>query len=366
MQTVVVGMSGGVDSSVAAYLLKEQGYQVIGVTMQIWQEEEPSCVANGCCGVSAVEDARRVAQCLEIPYYVMNFRNDFKEHVIDYFIREYHQGRTPNPCIACNRYVKWEALLERAKQIGADYIATGHYAKIKHLENGRYAIERSDHLKKDQSYALYNLTQAQLSQTLFPLGAYEKEEVRRIAASRGLPIAHKPDSQEICFVPDNDYGTFLEKQMAPKQAVLGNFVNTKGEILGVHKGIFHYTIGQRRGLGLSQKESVYVMNINPDTHEILVGTKEELQTTKVACEQLTMMSIEQFTFPATVMAKIRYNATAQKATLTKQDDDSYLCTFEEPVMGAASGQAIVFYENNCILGGAVINQKKLPCVNQYY
>ena len=201
---VVVGMSGGVDSSVAAFLLKEQGYDVIGVTMQIWQDEEEAAreESGGCCGLSAVDDARRVAQVLEIPYYVMNFKQEFRSNVMDYFVKEYLAGRTPNPCIACNRYVKWESLLKRSMEIGADYIATGHYARIEQLPNGRFAIRNSVTAKKDQTYALYNLTQYQLSHTLMPVGAYHKEEIRELAIRNDLPVAHKPDSQDICFVPD--------------------------------------------------------------------------------------------------------------------------------------------------------------------
>ena len=210
---VVVGMSGGVDSSVAAWLLKEQGYEVIGVTMQIWQEEEEQMQQEngGCCGLSAVDDARRVACMLDIPYYVMNFKPDFKRHVIDYFVSEYLRGRTPNPCIACNRYVKWESLLKRSLDIGADYIATGHYARVTHLENGRFALCRSKTAAKDQTYALYNLTQDQLAHTLMPVGDYTKEEIRSLAKEIGLRTADKPDSQEICFIPDNDYAGFIDR-----------------------------------------------------------------------------------------------------------------------------------------------------------
>ena len=245
-------MSGGVDSSVAAYLLKQQGYDVIGVTMQIWQQEDNQTMEEngGCCGLSAVEDARHVAQMLGIPYYVMNFRREFDEKVIQYFMKEYLEGRTPNPCIACNRYVKWESLLQRSLEIGADYIATGHYARIDLLPNGRYAIRQSVTAHKDQTYALYNLTQEQLSRTLMPVGNYEKTQIREIADSLGLYVAHKPDSMEICFVPDQDYARFIEENSG-KKVPEGNFVTADGRVVGRHRGITHYTVGQRKGLNLS-------------------------------------------------------------------------------------------------------------------
>ena len=290
---VVVGMSGGVDSSVAAYLLKEQGYDVIGVTMQIWQDEEQTIQEEngGCCGLSAVDDARRVAADLEIPYYVMNFKKEFKRDVIDYFIEEYRQGRTPNPCIACNRYVKWESLLKRSMDIGADYIATGHYARIIKLDNGRYTLMRSATLAKDQTYALYNLTQEQLSHTLMPVGEYSKDEVREIADKINLQVANKPDSQDICFVPDGDYASFIENSTGEKIQP-GNFVDQEGNILGQHKGIIHYTVGQRKGLGLSLGHPVFVLEIRPETNEVVIGDNEDSLSYIVRANRINFMSVE--------------------------------------------------------------------------
>ena len=230
---------------------------------------------NGCCGISAVDDARRVAGQLGIPYYVMNFKNEFKENVIDYFVEEYKLGRTPNPCIACNRYVKWESLLRRSLEIGADYIATGHYARICQLENGRYAIRNSVTAKKDQTYALYNLTQHQLEHTIMPIGDYTKEQVRKIAEDNNLMVAHKPDSMEICFVPDNDYAGYIEKTTQYK-SVPGNFVDVNGNVIGRHNGIIHYTVGQRKGLGLAMGHPVFVVAIRPETNEVVIGENSDV------------------------------------------------------------------------------------------
>ena len=349
-------MSGGVDSSVAAMLLKEQGYDVIGVTMQIWQdEEEEAREANGgCCGLSAVDDARRVAQRLEIPYYVMNFKKEFKCHVMDYFVAEYLRGHTPNPCIACNRYVKWESLLQRSLEIGADYIATGHYARIDRLPNGRYAIRNSVTASKDQTYALYNLTQDQLAHTLMPVGEYTKDEIRGMAEEAGLPVAHKPDSQEICFVPDNDYASFIDREAGTKVPGPGNFVTEDGRILGRHKGITHYTLGQRRGLELPMGERVFVTAIRPETNEVVIGSNQELFTDKVLCDRVNYMAVEDLTEPARVLAKIRYNHKGEYGTLTKQPDGKVLCTFDAPVRAATPGQAMVFYQDEHVLGGGTI------------
>jgi len=352
---VVVGMSGGVDSSVAAYLLKEQGYEVIGVTMQIWQEEEFGHQEEngGCCGLSAVDDARRVAQDLDIPYYVMNFKNEFKKSVIDYFISEYLQGRTPNPCIACNRYVKWESLLKRSMEIGADYIATGHYARIKQLENGRFTLCTSVTAAKDQTYALYNLNQYQLSHTLMPVGEYSKEEIRGIAEKIGLRVAHKPDSQEICFIPDGDYAKFIE-QNTGQPIPQGDFVNMKGEIIGRHKGITHYTIGQRKGLNLAMGHPVFVKEIRPETNEVVIGEHEDVYGDTLYAEHLNFMSISDMDGELEVRAKIRYNHGGASCKIRKCGDDKIKCTFSQAQRAITPGQAVVFYDGDDVLGGGII------------
>lgn len=353
---VVVGMSGGVDSSVAAYLLKKAGYDVIGVTMQIWQDEDiiEQEENGGCCGLTAVDDARRVAEHLDIPYYVMNFKDEFKCRVMDYFVEEYLQGRTPNPCIACNRYVKWESLLRRSLEIGADFIATGHYARIDTLPNGRLAIRNSVTASKDQTYALYNLTQEQLSKTLMPVGDYTKEEIRQIALEAGLPVAHKADSQDICFVPNGDYSAFIESVAGDRVPGPGDFVTPDGRVLGKHKGITHYTIGQRRGLELPMGERVFVTQIRPETNEVVIGKNEDIFTTKVLCANVNYMGMEDLKEPRHVLAKIRYNHQGEYCIIEKLQDGKVQCSFEKPVRAATPGQAVVFYEGEYVLGGGTI------------
>ncbi len=352
---VAVGMSGGVDSSVAAYLLKEQGFDVIGVTMQIWQDEEPLAMAEngGCCGLSAVDDARRVADRLDIPYYVLNFKREFKDKVIDYFIDEYIHARTPNPCIACNRYVKWEALLNRAVELGCDYIATGHYARVCRLDNGRYALQKSAAVRKDQTYALYNLTQEQLSRTLMPVGEYDKEQIRKMAEKIGLSVAGKPDSQEICFIPDNDYASYIEKETG-QTFLEGNFVDAGGRVLGRHKGIIHYTVGQRKGLGLSLGAPAFVTELRPETNEVVIGTNEDTFHDRLLADQVNWMSIPELQGERRVTAKIRYSHQGAPCIIRMTGEDEVECRFDEPVRAITPGQAVVFYDGDIVVGGGTI------------
>lgn len=356
---VVVGMSGGVDSSVAAYLLKERGYEVIGATMQIWQDTPDYDVENegGCCGLSAVDDARRVANMLDIPYYVMNFRNEFKNKVMDYFVGEYLKGRTPNPCIACNRYVKWESLLNRSLEIGAEYIATGHYARIEKLANGRYALRKSATDSKDQTYALYNLTQYQLEHTLMPVGEYTKDQVRKIADEINLEVANKPDSMEICFIPDNDYSKFIRENtdvVIPK----GNFVDLDGNIIGKHNGITNYTIGQRKGLSLSMGKPVFVTEIRPETNEVVIGDNNDVFTDKLIGDNINFMGESDIDESKEYIAKIRYSHKGEKCYVKRIGEDKLECHFVEPVRAVTPGQAVVIYDGDYVAMGATINNGK--------
>ncbi len=348
-KTVVVGMSGGVDSSVAAYLLKQQGYNVIGVTMHLFDILEN----NACCGIEGTRDAGRVADALGIPFYVMDFKEVFSENVISYFAEEYKRGRTPNPCIACNRYVKWEALLAKSRSIGADYLATGHYARVKHLPNGRWAICRSATAAKDQTYALYSLTQEQLAHTLMPVGEYEKEKIRDIAKELGLPVANKPDSQEICFVQDGDYAGYVERFFGQREET-GNFVSVDGEVLGQHKGISHYTIGQRKGLGISFGRPMYVIRICPDTREVVLGEEKLLWTTTLTATDINCMGLSEFTKGDRIVSKIRYSHKGELCRIVEVTENSIKVEFERPVRAITPGQAAVFYKDDIVLGGGII------------
>lgn len=354
---VVIGLSGGVDSSVAAYILKKQGYEVIGVTMKVWQDSDTDYDRDdGCCGLSAVDDARRVANKLGIPFYVMNFKSVFKEKVIDYFIDEYLSGRTPNPCIACNKYIKFDELIKKAHSLGAYYVATGHYARIvKDEKINRYLIKKSSAKAKDQTYTLYNLTQDQIKHMLMPLSEYSsKEEIRGIAKELGLDVANKPDSQEICFVPDNDYGNFIEEN-TNKKIIPGDFVDTKGNALGRHKGVVYYTIGQRKGLGISFGKPTYVVDIRPDKNQVVLGDNEEVFSNKLFAKDINFIPFEKIDDPIKVKAKIRYSAKPADATIYPLEDNMIKVEFENPQRAITPGQAIVFYDDDdTLVGGGTI------------
>ena len=358
-QKVVVAMSGGVDSSVAAAILVQEGYDVIGVTMQIWPatvtEEKFS---RTCCSLSAVEDARRVAARLGIPHYVLNFKDIFEELVIDNFIEEYRRGRTPNPCIRCNRFVKFEALLAKAQALGADYVATGHYSRIVHDEaRGRWLLKRGVDRSKDQSYALYSMTQYQLAHTLMPLGNMVKDETRRLAAQLGLAVSSKPDSQEICFVEDRNYRAFLEAA-APEVAKPGPILDTAGNVIGEHKGIAFYTVGQRRRLGIAAGEPLYVVRVDPADNAVVVGREADLYAPGLIATDLNYISIEALVEPIAVTAKVRYNMKDSQALLSPWAKEQARLTFEKPQRAIAPGQAVVFYNSEDVGGGGTIENVK--------
>ncbi|HEY8348303.1 MAG TPA: tRNA 2-thiouridine(34) synthase MnmA [Clostridia bacterium] len=355
---VMLGMSGGVDSSVAAAILKEQGYEVIGVTMQIWpdMDEDRRQTEGGCCSLSAVDDARRVANRLGINYYVLNFKDVFQRKVIDYFTNEYLAGRTPNPCIACNRFVKFEALLAKAVSMGIDYVATGHYARIAYDDaSGRYLLKKSVTAEKDQTYVLYTMTQYQLERTLFPIGEYKKDQVRALAREYGLPVASKPDSQEICFVEDNDYGRFITEN-TDAEINPGYFIDRDGNILGRHRGIIHYTIGQRKGLGVSFGKPMYVVDIRPEDNTVVLGGADDVFSGGLIASDPNFISMDKLNDEMRVTAKIRYSAKEAPAIIRPLDVNRVEVTFDEPQRAITPGQAVVFYDGDTVVGGAVIDR----------
>ena len=349
MKKLLVGMSGGVDSSAAAYLLKQQGYEVTGATLLLRDGQDAAAERE-------VNDARRAAEAIGIPHVTLDFREAFRREVIGRFIREYQEGRTPNPCIVCNRYVKWECLLRKAAEMGADGIATGHYARVKQLENGRFALAPSAgdlHTSKDQTYALYRLTQEQLSRTRMPLGEYTKDGVRQIAREAGIPVADKPDSQEICFIPDHDYAAFIEHDTG-RRFPPGHFVVAEGHVLGEHRGIIRYTVGQRKHLGIALGKRMFVREIRPLTNEVVLADDAELYQRSFRAGDLHFMSVPDLTEPAEVFAKIRYNHAGAPAVIVKNDDRTLTCTFTEPQRAITPGQAAVFYRDGVLLGGGTI------------
>ena len=352
MAKVIVGMSGGVDSAVTALLLKEAGYEVEGVTLRTWDTEETE--VSRCC---EIDGARETAEKLGIPFHVLNVSSAFKKNVTEPFIREYLRGRTPNPCVFCNRAVKWEWLIYMANVLQADYVATGHYAEIRKLPNGRYTVRKAAYAPKDQTYMLYRLSQEQLSRTIMPLGTYDKNDVRKIAADAGLPSASSPDSQEICFVTEGHYADYIREHAKDPVPGAGNYVDETGQILGQHKGIIHYTIGQRKGLGLAMGHPVYVQEVRPGTNEVVIGEEDGLFHTEILCEDLNFLSIPELSEGEKIRAqvKIRYAHKGEMAELEMQPDGRLKLSFEAPVRAASPGQSAVFYdEDDCLIGGGVI------------
>lgn len=354
MAKVIVGMSGGVDSAVAAYLLKQQGYEVIGVTLRTWQSDTGE--DSRCC---EIDDARAIARQIGIPYYAFNCLRDFDEKIVQPFINDYINGVTPNPCVLCNREIKWARLQYYAKVLEADYIATGHYAFIKKLENGRYTIQKAEHAEKDQAYMLYRLTQDQLKNTLMPLGGFSKAEVREIAKKAGIAVADKPDSQDICFIIDGDYADFIQTHATAPLPGEGNFVDEDGNILGTHKGIIHYTVGQRKGLGIALGRPAYIKKINPEKNEIVLATGENIVCKSLICKDLNFMSTQppEKGEQTECTVKVRYRHAGESATLEMMDGGRAQITFAAPVRHAAPGQSAVFYDSDgCVIGGGIIER----------
>ena len=358
MKKALIAMSAGVDSSVAALIMKEKGYDCIGITMKLYDSETgQACRSRTCCTLEDVEDARQVASALSIPYYVLNFKDDFQKKVILPFVETYENGGTPNPCIRCNRFMKHEKLYKKAEELGCDYIVTGHYARIRYdEEKQRYLLLKAKDEKKDQSYVLYFLNQEQLKHSLFPLGEFEtKEEVRAIAEKNGFFNADKPDSQDICFVTSGSYGDFLEK-FRGKPYPKGYFVDEEGHKLGKHKGIIRYTIGQRKGLGLALKEPMYVAGKNLEKNQVILTKGPALYSEALEAEDFNWISMDppKEEYPVTV--KTRYNAKAVPAFVSVKKENNVLLRFEKPERAIAAGQAVVLYDGEIVVGGGTIKK----------
>ncbi|CUS78023.1 tRNA (5-methylaminomethyl-2-thiouridylate)-methyltransferase [Candidatus Kryptonium thompsonii] len=356
-KTVVVAMSGGVDSSVAAGILKEQGYNLIGITIKTYNYEDIGVQnEHSCCSLEGINDARIVAAKLGFPHYVIDFTKEFYREVINYFIKEYLEGKTPNPCVICNRKIKWEALIRKALSLGADYIATGHYARIRFDEkSGRYILMRGVDASKDQSYALWGLTQESLSRTIFPLGELTKQEVRELAKKYGLKTANKPESFEICFVPENDYTKFLEENVEGlAEKVKGGDIVMNGKVIGKHRGYPFYTIGQRKGLGVALGYPVYVIGIDPERNIIEVGSEEKLYHNALIAGNVNLISVDKIEDGMRVTAKIRYSDEGSPAILENYEGGKILVKFEKPKRAITPGQSVVFYDGDVVVGGGII------------
>jgi tRNA-specific 2-thiouridylase len=351
---VVVAMSGGVDSSVAAALLAEQGHDVIGVSMQLYDQTEGQSGFGTCCTIDDLHDARRVAAAIGIPHYTLNFENRFNEQVISNFIREYASGRTPIPCAHCNSDLKFATLLERALGFGAEMLATGHYARVDRAPDGRYMLRRGLDRAKDQSYFLFSLTQEQLAHAAFPVGHLDKDRVREEARRLKLRVASKPDSQEICFVPDGDYARFIERN-APELKRPGAIVSRDGNLLGTHNGVHRFTIGQRKGLGLSSHQPLYVLEIRPDRSEVVVGPRDALGRTTLTASSVNWISGVAPSDWMRVTAQIRYRHDAAPARVRALDDGRAELEFDEPQAAITPGQAVVFYDDDIVVGGGWID-----------